>query len=613
MKLGGGGGGLSSAGTKAGMIEGERPASGVLDLGLLKRLFTFTRPYAKSRNILFVLVIVRGMQLPILAWMVGAIIDSTVANKDLPMLFWSAGAYIVFAAFTDITFCFRMRLALNLGESVIRDLRIKIYDHLLNMRMGYFHRYSLGRSISRFTTDAEAVRMGVQDVLFVTLVQGGQMIGAAVLMAIYDPILFLIVLGLVPILWVLNHHFRKRLSTAHREVQESYSRVTSSIAEAVNGIRVTQGFVRGDLNTSLFHSLAQDHAEQNMKLARTTGFFIPLLEFNSQLFIAILIFFGGYQVLYLDHGIQVGELIMFFFLANLFFSPIQNLGNQYNNALNALAGAERLFNFLDLKPDWEEPDNVKDLPPIQGRVEFDRVKFSYNEDRPALKGVSFTAEPGQTIALVGHTGSGKSTIINLLSKFYLPDEGRVLIDGHDMTEIAGASLYRQLGMVQQQNLLFSGTVLTNILFAKPGATREDVHEVIEALGCRELFEALPEGLDTPVGEKGGGLSLGQRQLVCFARAMLADPRILILDEATSSIDAMTELVLQEALTRLLANRTSFLVAHRLSTIRRADLIMVLQQGEIIERGNHENLLKQDGTYAQLYRQFVQATTEPPKG
>jgi len=346
-----------------------------------------------------------------------------------------------------------------------------------------------------------------------------------------------------------------------------------------------------------------------MKLARTTGTFIPLLELNSQIFIAILVVFGGYQVLYLDHGVQVGELIMFFFLANLFFSPIQNLGNQYNNALNALAGAERLFNFLDRKPDWEEPPSVRELPPIKGRVEFDNVKFSYTDSRPALNGVSFTAEPGQTVALVGHTGSGKSTIINLISKFYLPTEGRVLIDGHDITEIAGESLYHQMGMVLQQNLLFTGSVLENIQFAKPEATREEVDAVIDALDCRALFDALPEGLDTMVGERGGGLSLGQRQLVCFARAMLANPRILILDEATSSIDGLTELVLQEALTKLLQGRTNFLVAHRLSTIRRADLILVLQQGEIIERGNHETLLRLDGTYANLYRQFVKATTE----
>jgi len=606
MKFGGGSA-MGNVSTKG--VSGERPSSGTLDLGLLRRLFTFTKPYAVQRNILFGLVTLRSIQLPILAWMVGAIIDSTVANQNLPQLFWFAAGYLVFAAITDIVFCYRQRLALNLGESVIRDLRVAVFNHLLKMRMGYFQRNSVGRSISRMTTDAEAVRMGVQDVVFVTMVQGGQMIGAAVLMFVYDPILFLTVLGLVPVLWVLNKHFSKKLSHAHRSVQESYSRLTSNIAEAVNGIRVTQGFVRQDTNSAIFQSIAADHGEHNMRLVRTGGIFIPLLELNSQIFIAILLVLGGYQVLYLDHGVQVGDLIMFFFLANLFFSPIQNMGNQYNNALNALAGAERLFNFLDSKPDWEEPASVKALPPINGRVEFDEVVFSYDEDRPALDGVSFVAKPGQTVALVGHTGSGKSTIINLLSKFYPPTKGRVLIDGHDLTEVSAESLYRQMGMVLQQNFLFTGSVLENIRFAKPDATREQVEQVIDSLGCRKLFNALPLGLDSEVGERGGGISLGQRQLVCFARAMLADPRILILDEATSSIDAMTEVILQDALTTLLQNRTNFIVAHRLSTIRRADLILVLEMGRIIERGTHRELLAANGTYANLYRQFVRATTE----
>jgi len=605
MKMGGPA--MGNISTKG--VSGERPSSGTLDLRLLGRLFTFTRPYALQRNILFGLVTVRSIQLPILAWMVGAIIDSTVANQNVPQLFWIVGGYLLFAGLTDLVFCYRQRLALNLGESVIRDLRIAVFDHLLKMRMGYFQRNSIGRSISRMTTDAEAVRVGVQDVVFVTMVQGGQMIGSAVLMLLYDPILFLTVLGLVPVLWFLNKQFSKKLSHAHRSVQESYSRLTSNIAESVNGIRVTQGFVRQDLNSSLFQSLAADHGEHNMRLVRAGGIFIPLLELNSQIFIALLLALGGYQVLYLNHGVQVGDLIMFFFLANLFFSPIQNMGNQYNNALNALAGAERLFNFLDSKPDWEEPTNAKPLPPIKGRVEFDEVVFAYDEERRALEGVSFTAEPGQTIALVGHTGSGKSTIVNLLSKFYLPTSGHVLIDGYDLNDISAESLYRQMGMVLQQNFLFSGSVLENIRFAKPEATREEVERVIDSLGCRKLFNALPLGLDSEVGERGGGISLGQRQLVCFARAMLANPRILILDEATSSIDAMTEVILQDALTTLLKGRTNFIVAHRLSTIRRADLILVLQMGKIIERGTHPELLAANGTYANLYRQFVRATTE----
>jgi len=541
--------------------------------------------------------------------MVGAIINSVTQHQDFNKLLWMVGGFLLFAAITDFSAYYRQRMALELGESVIRDLRIAIFSHMQRMRMGYFHRTRIGRIISRFTSDAEAVRVGVQDVLFVSLVQGGQMIGAAVVMAIYDPILFLVVLGLVPVLWFLNNRLRKRLGSAHRNVQESFSRITSTLAEAVNGIRVTQGFVRQDVNSALFSTLVQDHARHNANLARTSGIFIPLLELNSQIFISILVVLGGYQVLYMDHGVTIGDLVLFFFLSNLFFSPIQNLGNQYNNALTALAGAERVFDFLDTKTDWEEAADAKDLPPIKGLVTFENVTFSYLADRPALHEVSFEVQPGQIIALVGHTGSGKSSIINLLTKFYLPDSGRVLIDGFDLKEMRGDSLHRQTGMVPQQNFLFSGTVMDNIRYAKPTAAREEVDAVVDALHCRALFNALPDGIDTVVGERGSGLSVGQRQLVCFARALLADPRILILDEATSSIDAMTEVILQEALGVLLKGRTSFLVAHRLSTVRQADVILVLQQGRIIERGSHDTLVRENGTYANLYRQFVRTTTD----
>ena len=577
-----------------------------LRAALIRRMFTYTRPYAGRRNWLFVLTFARGLQLPALAWMIGQTINGPVAAHDLAGIYLHAAVYLGLVLLMILTLHLRQRFALELGEAVAHDMRAELFRKLMSLPMSFFNKTKFGRIISRMTSDIDSVRVAVQDVAFVVTIQAVQMAVAALLMAWYNWKLFSLMLVFVPVIWVVNENYRREISYQLRKVQETWSRLTSTLAESVAGVRVTQAFVRQEINAGFFRKLVNLHGENNVGVARASAVFIPLLQMKSQLFLGATALLSGYGALSW-HGrmhMEVGDLVMFFFLANFFFDPVQVIGNQYNQALSAMAGAERFFRLIDLQPEWSDLPRAAPITRVRGHVRFEEVSFHYEPGRPVLSEIEFEVQPGQSVALVGHTGSGKTTIAALLQKFYLPTAGRVLVDGVDLVQITSDSLHVQMGSVQQNNFLFAGSVLENIRFSRTAASEAEVRETLQALDCLDLIERLPEGLQTRVGEKSSGLSGGQRQLICFARALLADPRLLVLDEATSAIDTLTETRLQKALEVLLRGRTAFIIAHRLSTIRKADLVLVLDKGRIVERGTHATLVAAGGPYCRLHQEFV---------
>ena len=467
---------------------------------LMRRSFGYTWPHRRLLFILLVLTTTRSIQLPMLAHVLSSVINGPITRGNFHGVLLGAAAFAALALFTQVTFGYRVMCALALGELVVRDLRNAMFVHLQDLTASFFNKMKVGRIISRMSSDLEAIRFGVQDVVFVTVVQAGQAVFAAYLMFRADAVLFCLLIFIGPLIWVLNRYFSRIMLAAQRETQESFSRVTATLAESVTGIRVTQGFVREETNASLFRDLLLDHSRYSMNAARAAAVFLPLLDLSSQVFLGLLLLLGGWRVLH--HDTSLKAIVEFFFQSNLFFDPIRNLSAQYTQAFTALVGAERVFRLLDTPPDWSDPPSAKPVRNLRGHIEFRDVSFGYNPERLILRDVSFQAQPGQTIALVGHTGSGKTSITNLITKAYLPTRGSLLIDGQEIVEITTQSLRKNLGVVQQTNFLFEGTILDNIRFSRPDARLADVIDAARKLDCLDLFETLPDGWNTQVGEAG---------------------------------------------------------------------------------------------------------------
>jgi ABC-type multidrug transport system fused ATPase/permease subunit len=484
------------------------------------------------------------------------------------------------------------------GERGLADLRIELFEHLQRLSLGYYERNRTGAIVSRITNDVEALDLLVTDGVS-SLVQNTLVLGGTVIFLFFlDWRLALATLVILPLMGLATAWFRSRSNHAYRRVRERLGLVTATLAEDISGMRVVQSFTREPTSQTTFRGVNERYRDSNYETVVLNGIYFPAVDFLSALATAIVLGFGGWLVV--DGDMTAGTLVAFLlYLAN-FFDPVQQLSQLYNTFLSATAALDRITTVLDEEPDIVDDPDARPLERAQGHVHFDHVHFGYGELPDVLHDFDLDVPAGTTVALVGHTGAGKSTIAKLLARFYDPRAGRVTVDGTDLRDVTQESVRRQLGIVPQEGFLFGGSIADNIAFGRPTAARGEIEAAATAVGADAFIAELADGYDTQVGERGFRLSLGQRQLVAFARALLADPRILILDEATSSVDIGTERKIELGLRQLLRGRTAFIIAHRLSTIRRADLIVVVDHGRIVEQGTHDELIARPGPYTRLY-------------
>lgn len=571
-------------------------------IGGYRRLLRFLWPHWKVLLVAVIcMVMVSGSNL-IVPWIIKDIVDQVLAEKNVEMLYWIIVAIIGIFLIRGVTTFGNRYLMGYIGQRVVTDLRKTLFEHLQKLSISYYDKRRTGEIMSNVTNDIGALQTAIVE-NFVSFIQESAIfIGSFISMIYLQWKLTVLCLVIVPMVTYIIKFFGKKLHKSGKNVQERIADVTAMLQEVIQGVRIVRSFNRTDFEIARFNAVNEANFKANLRTIRQSSQLTPFVEFFSALAITVIIWYGGLSVI--DGVMTSGELIAFLIYAINLANPTRRIAEVIGNVQKSLGAADRVFAILDTKPEVKEKPGAKALAVTEGRVEFRHVAFAYEPDHPVLTDISFTAEPGQTVAIVGPSGAGKTTIANILPRFYDVTGGAVLIDGTDIRDVTLGSLRDQIGLVPQDTLLFNTTIKNNILYGRLDASDEDVWEAVRAANAEQFVKELPDGIETKVGDRGVMLSGGQRQRIAIARALLKNPALLILDEATSALDTESEKVVQEALDRLMVGRTSFVIAHRLSTIQNADQILVIHHGVIEERGTHEELMAKHGLYHELYTMSI---------
>jgi len=579
----------------------------VPDMVLFRRMISYITSQKREMTILVVSIIASTIINLLPPYMYSLAIDTYIKQMDTRGLYLLGAGFIVVYLLSFVTQLAREYLINWLGSRLELNMRMDMFKHLQVLSLDYYAKEEVGSIVSRVTNDVdkitELITSGVASVISDILT----LIGIIGIMLWMDLRLSLVTFSVIPLMALFLYIWGRRVRKVYRETRKTIASVSAKMEESVSGMKEIQSYSRESETRREFKQVNQSNMQANVQAGQVMSAFWPAVSVFTAIGNFLVLYFGGTAVM--NGTLSVGLLFGFMSYLSRFFMPIQDLSGFWNSVQSALAAAERIFDIMDTpKGIMDKPDAV-DIPPIEGHIEYRDMSFRYEDDTPVLSDVNLEIKPNTTVALVGPTGVGKTTMINLLYRFYDPKQGSVLVDGYDLRDIKLASLRKQMAVVLQDNFLFSGTIMDNIRYGDLDATDEEIIEVAETVGAHEFIMKLPEGYQTEVRERGGRLSVGQRQLISLARALLADPRILIMDEATSSIDAYTELIIQQALDKIFKNRTSIIIAHRLSTVRNADMIIVLHEGKIAEKGSHDELIKLDGLYKQLYEMQFKYETE----